>query len=104
MDTAEQIGFTVETFQKVLNVEKHRLAVGVAMRNYINERLGAGVEPEHYRMDWMRKGITRIIRDLEIFGREFNTANPTDKFSTADMIDVANNVVATLTNYLTPED
>jgi len=104
MDSADEIEFTVHTFQKVLSVEKHMLAVGVALRRYIHEQLGNGVEPDHYRMRWMHKGVSRLISALEQFGREFNSENQTDKFSTADMIDIAQAVVLTLTEYTQRSD
>lgn len=104
MGSPDEIEFTIRTFQKVLSVEKHRLAVGATLRRYIHEQLGKGVEPDHYRMRWMNKGVSRFISELEQFGREFNSENPTDKFSTADMIDIAQSVVLTLTEYLRRED
>lgn len=104
MDSADEIEFTVRTFQKVLSVEKHRLATGAILRRYIHEKLADGIEPDHYRMRWMNKGVSRFISELEEFGREFNSENPTDKFSTADMIDIAQAVVLTLTEYVQRED
>jgi hypothetical protein len=98
-DTAD-IEFTVDIFQKVLANEKHRLAVGAVLRRYIHAQLAQGKEPDHYRMRWLHKGISRIVHQLELFGRDFNAAHPTDKFSSGDMIDVAESVVLTLRNYI----
>jgi hypothetical protein len=100
MGQAEEIRYTVSTFQRVLTVEKHRMAMGTTLRNYIQSQLAEGKEPNHYRMEWMHRGISRCIRFLEEFSREFNDANPTDKFSTADMIDIVNGADKTLRDYL----
>ena len=100
MDASDEIEFTVRTFQRVLNVEKHRMAVGAALRNEMHEYLRRGRTFDHYRMAWLNKSVSRIVRELEVIGREFNETNQTDKFSTADMIDVAESVVATLKDYL----
>jgi hypothetical protein len=100
----EDVAFTVEVFQKVLANEKHRLAVGAVLRRYIHAQLAKGIEPDHYRMKWMHKGISRMIHELELFGREFNAAHPRDKFSKGDMIDVAESAVLTLRNYIDAEE
>ncbi len=100
MDHDDEIEFTVETFQRVLTNEKHRLAVGAVLRRYIHSQLAKGVEPDHYRMQWLHRGISRMVHELELFGREFNAAHPADKFSTGDMIDVAESAVLTLRNYI----
>jgi hypothetical protein len=104
MDLVDEIEFTVETFQRVLSNEKHRLAVGAVLRRYIHSQLEKGVEPDHYRMKWLHKGISRMIHELELFGREFNATHPTDKFSTGDMIDIAESAVLTLRNYIDRAD
>ena len=104
MGDTDDIAFTVDIFQKVLANEKHRLAVGAILRRYIHAQLAKGVEPDHYRMKWLHKGISRIVHQLELFGRDFNTANPTDKFSTGDMMDVAESVVLTLRSYVNEAD
>jgi hypothetical protein len=104
MDASDEIEFTVSTFLRVLNVEKHRMAVGVALRNRIQEDISRGKTPDHYRVRWMSKGISRVVRELEKIGRDFNAENQADKFSTTDMIDVANSVVETLKGYLERED
>src|SRR5262245_44897567 len=100
MDAAEDIAFTVRTFEKVLNNEKHRLAVGIALRNHLFEKLDSGAEVSHYRLQWMHKGVMRVIKTLEMLAREFNATHKTDKYSTADMIDVATSVVSTLKSRL----
>jgi len=104
MGDTDDIAFTVDIFQKVLANEKHRLACGAVLRRYIHAQLAKGIEPDHYRMKWLHKGISAIVHQLELFGREFNSAHPTDKFSTGDMIDVAESVVLTLRNYTNAPD
>ena len=103
MDATEEIGFATQTFGRVIRNEKHRMAVGIALRNHIQKQLENGVVPDHYRMEWLHKSISRVIHELEKIGRDFNTANPNDKFSTADMIDVVNSVSSTLQDYINPE-
>ena len=61
MGDTDDIAFTVDIFQKVLANEKHRLAVGAILRRYIHAQLAKGVEPDHYRMKWLHKGISRIV-------------------------------------------
>ena len=100
MGDTDDIAFTVDIFQKVLENEKHRLAVGAVLRRYIHGQLAKGVEPDHYRMKWMHRGISHMIHQLELFGREFNTAHQGDKFSTGDMIDVIDSTALTLRNYI----
>jgi len=100
MGDLDEIQFTVKTFHKVLASEKNRLAIGIRLRNYIHEEIEAGREPEHYRMEWLHIGIRHIIAELEKIGRAFNAANPTDKFSTADMIDIAHSATLTLRNHI----
>ncbi len=100
MDDSDDIGFTVSAFKQVLNNEHHRMAVSVALRNHIREQLEQGIEPDHYRMKWLHRGINVVVRVLEQLGREFNEANPTDKFSIHDMMDVANSVVTTLSDHI----
>lgn len=104
MDATEDISFTVRTFQKVLNNEKHRLAVGMALRNHLFDQIENGAEVSHYRLTWMHKGVMRAIKTLELMAREFNATHRTDKFSTADMIDVATSVVNTLKSRLGPDE
>ncbi len=103
MDDSDDIGFTVTTFKNVLANDQHRLAVSVVLRNHIRQQLEQGVEPDHYRMRWLRRGINVMVRVLEQLGREFNAANPTDKFSVHDMMDVANSVVTTLSEQIEEE-
>jgi len=104
MGDLDEIQFTVQTFQKVLASEKNRLAMGLKLRNWVHEEIQAGREPDHYRMDWMHLGIKHIITELEKIGRAFNAANPNDKFSTADMIDIAHSATLTLRNYLDDDE
>jgi hypothetical protein len=99
-DADEDIEFTVDTFERTLINEKHRLAVGAILRRWIHSQLAKGVEPDHYRMKWMHKGISRMVHELELFGREFNAAHPKDKFSTGDMVDIAESAVLTLRSYI----
>lgn len=100
MGDIDDIEFTVDVFQKVLANEKHRLAVGAVLRRYIHSQLEKGIEPDHYRMQWMNRGISRMVHELELFGREFNAAHPTDKFSASDMLDVAESAALTLKGYI----
>lgn len=100
MSDADDIEFTVETFKRVIAHERHRLEVGTSLRRWLHQQLAQGIEPDHYRTKWLNQGISRIIHQLELYGREFNTAHPNDKFSTGDMIDVAESVVLTLKHYL----
>lgn len=100
MSDTDDIGFTVATFKQVLTNDQHRMAVSVTLRNHIREQLEMGIEPDHYRMKWMRRGINIVVRVLEQLGRDFNAQNPTDKFSIHDMMDVANSVVTTLSNHV----
>lgn len=100
----ERIEFTVRTFQRVLNVEKHRMAVGAALRTRMHECLDRGKQFDHYRMAWLSRSVSRIVRELEVIGREFNETHQADKFSTADMIDVADSVAATLKDYLKQDE
>lgn len=104
MSDAEDIEFTVDTFKRLLVHERRRLEVSAVLRRWVHGQLANGVEPDHYRMKWMHRGISLVIHELELFGRQFNGANAGDKFSTGDMIDVAESVVLTLKSYLGEED
>lgn len=99
-NSTDDIAFTVDIFQKVLANERHRLAVGAVLRRYIHSQLEQGIEPDHYRMKWMNKGISLMIHQLELFGREFNAANPKDKFSIGDMLDIAESAAMTLRGHV----
>jgi hypothetical protein len=100
MGDIDDIEFTVDVLQRVIANEKHRLEVVNSLRRWIHQQLMNDIEPDHYRMKWMRKGISHMIHELELFGREFNAAHPNDKFSTGDMIDIAESAVLTLKSYI----
>lgn len=104
MGDLDEIQFTVQTFQKVLASEQNRLAVGLKLRDWIHAEVEAGREPDHYRMEWMHMGIRHLIKELEQIGRAFNASHQNDKFSTADMIDIATSVSLTLKNYLDDDE
>src|SRR5262245_20737496 len=100
MGDTDDITFTVDIFQKVLANEKHRLAVGAVLRRYIHGQLAKGVEPDHYRMKWLHKGISRIVRQLGMLAAALNAKHPAEMFSTGGMVDVAESVVLKLKRYV----
>ena len=103
MDTDAQIEFVKATFSRVLAHEKQRMAMGMAIRNHLHDQLAAGVEIDHYRMEWLHSSISRVIDLLEQIGSEFNKAHPDDKCSSADLLDIASSVTSTIQGYIQPD-
>ena len=104
MDVEAEIEFVKSTFSRVLAHEKHRMAIGMAIRNHMHEQLKLGVEIDHYRMEWLHSSISRVIDLLEQIGSEFNKEHPEDKCSSADLLDIASSVTNTIQNYIGRDD
>lgn len=96
MGEDEKIEFIQRTFHRLLAHEKQRLAIGMAVRNHMHEQLSHGIQIDHYRSDWIRDSIVRVIDLLDAIRKDFNRAHPEDKCSSADILDIADSVTATL--------
>jgi hypothetical protein len=96
VEHTEQIEETQLAFSQVIRREKRRLQNGYAMREYIGQQLRAGNSPDHYRVHWIEQGIDRVIGVLGDMSNEFNEANPNDKISAHDFVDVLKSTINTI--------
>jgi len=96
MEPDPEIQFTMRTLARVLKHERQRLETGYALREHIHQQLSVGQEPEHYRVEWLRDAVSKVIDTLMTIGSDFNRDHPDDKASTADLVDILSSTIATI--------
>jgi hypothetical protein len=98
MTQEQEIQFSVETLTEILRHEHRRRATGAALRNHIHKQLVMGIEPNHYRMEWLRDGVNIIIGELRFMADNFNKEHPNDAVGVGDMLDVLTSSIRTIAN------
>ncbi len=90
------IEFAVSTILRTIKFEDQRLKTGIALRKHLGAQISAGVEVEHYRIDWIRNTVGEVVEALVTSAKRFNRAHPADKISVADFVDVLLSTVEAL--------
>lgn len=96
MDAAAEIEFTQSTFNGIMRREAQRLSTGATLRRYMHDQLELGNPVDHYRLEWIKKSVMRLIVCLHEIGKEFNEAHPNDKVSGADFLDILQSTYRTV--------
>lgn len=92
----EQNTFTTNVLINALHSHAAKLKHGSELRDEIHEALASGVEPNHYRVEWIKDSVVQIFGQLEEIAREFNRNHPEDRCSTEDYNDILASALATL--------
>ncbi len=74
------------------------------MREQLFRALEEGLEPDHYRIEWIRQSVNQVFDVLQTIALQFNDQHPDDKCSAQDLMDILNSAVATITAKATATD
>jgi hypothetical protein len=94
----EEIQFTVDVLKNAVRDSNIRLQTALRLREQVHAALEAG-DHGHYRVDWIKDGVKRVLDTLELLAREFNASHPNDLCTTRDFGDVLMSTIATLRDY-----
>ena len=86
----------IEVLTKLASYQKQNLQRGFRNREIMHQALDAGIEPEGYRADWIRKSCLRVFSLLEILATEFNAEHTNDRCSSLDLLDIIQSTLSTL--------
>jgi hypothetical protein len=91
-----QIQFVVDTLGAIKRRDGQRLAHGAVMRSLVHKQLKQGLDPDNYRVKWLRESIGRILSELAQIGSEFNREHTDDMVSVGDLTDILTSALTTL--------
>lgn len=89
--------FTQNTLVSALNRYNKRIRRGRQIRLSIHDTIEkTGVQPDHYRVAWLKDSVLRVFHELEAIALTFNTEHDDDCCSATDLADVLSSALATL--------
>jgi hypothetical protein len=90
----DAISETQAALKETMDNESRRLANARQLREFLRKQLEAGITPNHYRIDFLRRGSEAVIETLSDVAEEFNHDYPLDKVTAMDLIDILNTTIA----------
>lgn len=96
MPTAKEAKEVTDIFVSLLNNRDVRLARGARLRQEMHEKFAKGERPTGYRADWIRGSATKILRELQKLGLDFNATHTDDQCSVNDLMDVLTTAIGHL--------
>src|SRR5580692_5297223 len=77
----------IEVLNKLASYQKQALRNGYRDREAMHAALEAGLEPDCYRVRWLKDSVIKICKLLEQLAVEFNEENANDRCSSLDLAD-----------------
>lgn len=90
--TDDQIAQTASILHHVVTDDKVKLAWGRMRRQQDKEVVKSGQDPKGYRADFLRSSIRAVNDTLMKCAEDFNKANPHDRVSVRDFLDILGNI------------
>ena len=85
---AKQAKEVSKIFQAVHTSASVRLARGARERKRLFEALQAGVNPNSYRLDWLKTASDELVQQLAHIAQKFNENHAFDQCSVQDLVDI----------------
>ena len=88
LSAEEQVDYAKRVFLKFVMNDAQRISYGMTVRDWVHEQVKQNLNPDHYRLHWLRTSAKKVNQLLSRIAEAFNTQHADDHASCHDLLDV----------------